>query len=117
MGISSSTVARYSIRGGALFVAIALVLVPTILRAKHYSIQHQTVRLSVRLNWNGDKAQTKTAIPTPDSTQFGALPIVVEGQEPSRVAREICALNEPPPDPPLDSSPDTLRGPPPFFLV
>jgi hypothetical protein len=38
----------------SLVVAVALVLVPTVMRARQHLSLHENTRLSIRLNWQSD---------------------------------------------------------------
>jgi hypothetical protein len=95
-----------------VLVAIALVLIPTLLRATHYAVEHQTVRLSILLNWNGEKPQTESNIPAPDTVERRALATVVDRHDETRDLSYADPADDSLRVLALDNAPDTPRGPP-----
>ena len=92
-------------------IAIALVAVPTIMRARQHVELRDATRLSIRLNWQS-AAPPQKPILAPDSAS-AVVPIALAQQpHPARVTPRVHALDEPVTRPLFDNSPDLLRGPP-----
>jgi hypothetical protein len=102
------------VRVGGLLVVAALILVPSLLRAMQHFDPRDNIRLSIRLNWNGDAPPTKAKIAPDDAPSPVILPaVVVEQAGPAHLPRHphtlddeciSCSL--------LDNTPDLVRGPP-----
>jgi len=95
----------------ALLVVATLILVPALLRAWQRFDPHDYIRLSIRLNWNGDAPRAKADVP-PD-TADASVPSVVTDAGPMWASSDRL----PPSDRPLsrsslDNTPRPLRGPP-----
>ena len=102
------------IRYGVLLIGTALVLVPSVVRARQTVAPSDKIPTSIRLNWNGDAPPTKADRLLPDAAHAVALvPSGLREQPHVRhVERQRCAFETPAPTPPLDNTPDVLRGPP-----
>jgi hypothetical protein len=94
---------------------LALVLVPTVMRAQQRVALCDTTRLSIRLNWQSD-APPKMAVaavrPSIDCEDAVVPKALATQPHPARVVPRVHVFSEPIVQPPLDNSPDLLRGPP-----
>ena len=97
----------------ALVIALALVAVPTIMRARQHVELHDTTRLSIKLNWQS-ATPPQRAMLAPDDAVSGAVVPSALAQQPhaARVTPRVHAFDEPVTQPLLDNAPDLLRGPP-----
>jgi len=97
----------------SILVALAVLLVPTLMRAQQRLTAHESTRLTVRLNLQSDAPPRILPVVLQDNGQGFAVPRPLAVQpHPARVAPRVHALDEPVPQPLLDNSPDLLRGPP-----
>ena len=93
----------------------ALFVVPTVMRARQHVEMHDTTRISIRLNWQGEKRchddvelkSDERADETP--LLFADLP---ELQAFSHLSARQRAVDVALPASPADNAPDPLRGPP-----
>jgi len=96
-------------RIGVLAITIALVLVPTIARARQQVDHRDATRLSIRHNWLGVAPPSKTSVaPEP----VVALPTITRAPEPCRLGPRRPVVVEQEPYPVLTLFRDPLRGPP-----
>jgi hypothetical protein len=101
---------------GALIVAVALVLVPTIMRARQHVSLHETTRLSIRLNWQSDAPPRMHAASAESSASSATAPRELATRpQPSRVTPRVHVFDEPIVHLLVDTTPDPLRGPPALF--
>jgi hypothetical protein len=101
---------------GSLVVAVALVLVPTVTRARQHLCLHETTRLSIRLNWQSDAPPRMHLVAGGARGHAALVPRVFVIPPPiSRFLSRAPAFDEPVVRPLLDNSPDLLRGPPVLF--
>jgi hypothetical protein len=106
--------ARVSARFGVLVIAIAIVLVPAIARARQHVEHCDATRLSIKHSWLGVAPPSKASL-TPQ--QIVVIPTISELPEPRQVTSRDVAAPELALHPVLDLSPDPLRGPPSAFLL
>jgi hypothetical protein len=99
---------KASARLGIVALAIALVLVPTIARARQHVERRDATRLSIRHSWIGVAPPSKASVAP---QQAAIVPVIVAQPEPHRVAPRAVAAIEPPVHPVARSS-DPPRGPP-----
>jgi hypothetical protein len=100
----------------SLVVAVALVLVPTVTRARQHLSLHDTTRLSIRLNWQSDAPPRMHLVAAGAREHAALVPRVFVIRPPiSRLLPRAPAFDEPVVRPLLDNSPDLLRGPPVLF--
>ena len=97
---------------GSLVVAVALVLVPTVMRARQHLSLHENTRLSIRLNWQSDAPPRMHVVAITTRGNAALMPRVFAIQPPSRLLPRVPAFDEPVVRPFLDNSPDPQRGPP-----
>jgi hypothetical protein len=94
-------------------IIAALVIVPTIMRARQHVELRDSPRLSIRLNWQSDTPPQKSLV-TPDDASALAVATVTVVQQPqaARVRPRVHAYAEPIVQPPFDNAPNLFRGPP-----
>ena len=105
----SSLPLRRLIRTSAMAVAVALVLVPAVARARQHVDQRDATRLSIKHNWIGVAPPTK-AIVAPQS--IVVIAAVAAAPEPHSLSRLAVITPAPALHPVLQFSRDPLRGPP-----
>ena len=104
---------RVVARAFVLVIAAALVIVPTVMRARQHVELRDTTRLSIRLNWQSDAPPQKSLIAPDDGPVAAAAPVaLVQQPHAARVTPRVHAYDEPVLLPPFDNSPDLFRGPP-----
>jgi hypothetical protein len=101
-------------RLGLLALAIALVLVPTIARARQHVEHRDATRLSIKHSWLGVAPPTKAFV-APEHT--AVLPVAAPDSEQRELATHSLVVANPAPRPVLHDSRDPLRGPPSASLV
>jgi hypothetical protein len=100
---------RFSTRFGVLGLAIALVLVPAVARARQHVERREATRLSIRHSWIGVAPPSKASVsPQP----VVVVPAIVAQPEPCPASRCAVFSVEPALHHILEPSPDPLRGPP-----
>ena len=101
---------------GALLVTTALLLVPSIVRARQHFVPRDEIRPSVRLNWIGI-TPSKDDLAQRATTAAFDLPLapLKEPEAPRFLARSF-ALDQPVPNWLLDNCHCVLRGPPTSLL-
>lgn len=97
---------------GSLVIAVSLVLVPTVMRARQHLSLHDTTRLSIRLNWQSDAPPRMHLVAINTPWDAALIPRVFAIQPPSRLLPRVPAFDEPVVRPFLDNSRDPQRGPP-----
>ena len=108
----SSSIARLV----AALLTLAVVVVPSVMRARQHVELREGTRLSIRLNWESD-APPQRALPDAASRDDAAVvDAVVIDPEPRRISRAECLTAEPVPQTPFDNAPDFFRGPPSLFI-
>lgn len=101
------------VRVGTCLIVTALILVPALLRAWQHFDPHDSIRLSTKLNWNGDAPRAKAGVAPDNSTNHGiAPPVAVRPSVARRSVHGPTLGDRSIPRTVLDSSPDSLRGPP-----
>jgi hypothetical protein len=95
----------------ATVVAAALVLVPTVTRAREHLERRETTRLSIRLNWQSD-APPRIVDIAPDESDHAIRAPYTLPPCPACFITHRHAFEELPGPAPCDNSPDLLRGPP-----
>jgi hypothetical protein len=97
----------------SLAIVLALVVVPTVLRAQQRIELRDTTRLSIRLNWQSDAPPRMADVAPSNDGEGAVVPTALAAQpHPARVVPRVHVFSEPVVYPPLDNSPDPLRGPP-----
>lgn len=115
---ASSNLVRGFARFSAMALVAALVLVPTVLRARQRVELRDTIRLSIRLNWQSDAPRVIADVARDDARADTVVPSRLAQQpHPAHVAPRTHAFDEPVAQPLFDNSPDLLRGPPRSALV
>lgn len=109
----TSRLARCCSRTCASLVVAALVLVPTVTRAREHLERRETTRLSIRLNWQSD-APPRIVDVAPDESDHTARvpPALTLPPCPVCLTTRGPAFEESALPAPCDNSPDLLRGPP-----
>ena len=100
---------KLSSRLAVLALATAIVIVPTIARARQQVEHRDATRLSIKHSWVGVAPPSKASV-TPQP--IVALPPIAAEREPQRVERRPLSIPPPAVHPVLDQAPDPLRGPP-----
>jgi hypothetical protein len=96
-----------------LAIAVALVLVPTMARARQRVEYRDATRLSIKHSWLGVAPPSKASVaPQP----VVALPAIAAEPEPPRLARRSPVTAAPAPHSVPARSLDPLRGPPSLLL-
>jgi hypothetical protein len=111
-----SALSRLIVRLVVTLLAMAVVVVPTVMRSRQHVDLRDTTRLSIRLNWQSDAPPQKDlAVKDP---RAGAVVARLSLDDPSAVQRVVRHVPETNPIPltPFDNSPDCFRGPPALFL-
>jgi len=104
--------ARCCSHAGVLVVVAALVLVPTVMRARQRVERRETTRLSIRLNWQSE-APPRIIDVAPDKASSDTGVLSTLAQPPRvRAAAPAHAFDEPVAQPISGDPPDPLRGPP-----
>ena len=96
-------------RLAVLALATAIVLVPTIARARQQVDHRDATRLSIKHSWVGVAPPSKASV-TPQP--IVALPPIAAEREAPRVVRTLVPGPAPALPSVLERSPDLLRGPP-----
>src|SRR5579864_1563470 len=99
---------RRAVRIGIAGVAVALVLVPPLARARQRVEHRDATRLSIRHNWIGVAPPSKASVASP---RVDLLPPIEVVPEPPRGDRSRAAAAESLRHPVVDLSQDALRGP------
>jgi hypothetical protein len=96
-------------RLGVLAIALTLVLVPAMARARQHVEHRDATRLSIKHSWIGVAPPSKaTVAPQP----ILALPPIAADPDPARIVRRASILVAPALHPVPAKSPEPLRGPP-----
>jgi hypothetical protein len=106
--VSSLFVGR-AVRLGLLAVATAVVLVPTVARARQHVERHDATRLSIKHSWLGVAPPTKASIAP---AQVAVLPPPVVEIDRSRLAAPVAPAHDPAPGIVDGQRLDPPRGPP-----
>jgi hypothetical protein len=106
--VSSLCVAR-AVRFGLLALAVALVLVPTVARARQQVEHRDATRLSIKHSWLGIAPPTKTSVVP---TQVAVLPPPVVEIDRRHVSARVVPPHDPAPSNVDGQRLDPLRGPP-----
>lgn len=96
-------------RLSCLALAVALVLVPTMARARQHVEHRDATRLSIKHSWLGVAPPSRATV---TAQPIVAVPAIVSLPEPPRVARLAPPAATPSVHPVLAQSLDPLRGPP-----
>jgi hypothetical protein len=105
----SSIVPSRRVRGGLAVIALALVLVPTLARARQQVERRDSTRLSIKHSWVGVAPPTKASVTTAPVAVLPAVAPRVERLSPQ--PRILCDGTVTLHESPQDLS-DPLRGPP-----
>jgi hypothetical protein len=97
------------VRVGLLAVATALVIVPTVARARQHVDHHDATRLSIKHSWLGVAPPTKASAAT---VQIAVLPAPAVWIDRSRVISPIYVVRTAAVRAFDDTITDPLRGPP-----
>jgi hypothetical protein len=98
-----------TLRLAVLTLATALVLVPTVARARQHVEYRDATRLSIKHSWLGVAPQPRALVaPQP----VVVMPAITVHQPAVRPSLHPLAAAAPSPHPVLDSAPEPLRGPP-----
>jgi hypothetical protein len=108
----SSLPVRRLIRTSVIAVAVAIVLVPAVARARQRVEHRDATRLSIKHSWIGIAPPTKTVVAP---RQIVVVPAIAIQPGPRQVLRLAAVAPPPALHPVLDLSPDPLRGPPSAF--
>lgn len=100
-------------RFGLFVVAVALVFVPTLVRARQTVEGRDATRLSIKHSWIGVAPPSKASVTL---RPVVALPMTAVDPEPPRIVRHAPIAAPPALHPVLAQSLDPLRGPPPARL-
>jgi hypothetical protein len=100
---------KMSSRLAVLALGTAIVLVPTIARARQHVERHDATRLSIKHSWVGVAPPSKASV-TPQPVV--ALPPIAAEREAPRVEHGAIPAPAPALRSILEQSPDPLRGPP-----
>lgn len=97
----------------AVAIAVALIVVPTVMRSRQHIELHDSTRLSIRLNWQSD-APPQRDLFVPDTSVADAIVPLAFMQQPHApaVAPRARIFDEPIVQPLFDNAPDLFRGPP-----
>jgi hypothetical protein len=100
-------------RSSVFLIIAALVIVPTILRARQHVKLHEATRLSIRLNWQSDAPPHRmVVVPDEESTGVAATIPLSPQPEDARLSPRVHSCSEPIVQAPFDNAPDLFRGPP-----
>jgi hypothetical protein len=105
----SSLFAGRPVRIGLLAVATALVVVPTVARARQRVEHHDTTRLSIKHSWLGVAPPTKASVAP---VRAAVLPLPVVELDRSRFGARVAPACPPAPRIVYCRWFDPLRGPP-----
>jgi len=108
LALTSVPVRRF-IRTLVAAVAVALVLVPAVARARQHVELRDATRLSIKHSWIGVAPPTK-AVVAPQ--QIVAVPVMTTEPEPRRLSQHAVIAEAPALHAILDLASDPLRGPP-----
>jgi hypothetical protein len=104
---------KVATRLGALAIALAVVLVPTIARTRQHVEHRDATRLSIKHSWLGVAPPSKSLVAP---QQIVVLPAIVAEPQPRRSTLRVPVAPAPALHPIPAQSPDPLRGPPAFRL-
>ncbi len=106
---SPSALVRLFARAGLVALAVALVLVPAVARARQQVEHRDETRLSIKHSWLGVAPQSKAFVPPqPDVV----LPAIASDPGPGRRAARGLVITVPTPRAVRHNFRDPLRGPP-----
>jgi hypothetical protein len=91
----------------------AVIVVPTIMRARQHVELRDSTRLSIRLNWQADALPQKKFLvaQSPIRSHAGAFVVTLQ-PETTAIASRALAVDAPAPPTVFDNAPDLFRGPP-----
>ncbi len=96
----------------ALTLIAALFVVPTVMRARQRVEMRDATRLSIRLNWQGEK-RCHDDVDVRSEDRAGETPLLfADLPAVAHVSARSRAVDIPLPSSPFDNAPDPLRGPP-----
>jgi len=94
----------------------ALFVVPTVMRARQHVEMHDTTRISIRLNWQGERRMHDDVVDVQCEEGVDETPLLFadlpELQAFSHLSARQRAVDIALPASPADNAPDPLRGPP-----